>query len=101
MLSHKENRQAPTRRGLLKADFLRPAPQIASLMVQARPDHFSTLTPVLNAIDGVEVHASAENGRMVVTVEADTDQQLMEKIDRLQSQEHVITVSLVYHQIEA
>ncbi len=73
---------------------------IASLMVQARPEHMESLTPQLNAMDGVEVHASADTGRMVVTVEAVDDQHFMTLVSAIQDQQYVINAQLVYHQIE-
>ena len=91
-----------SRRNLLQGKFSGASSTgtIASLMVQARPEHMPTLTPVLNAISGVEVHASAPTGRMVVTVEADDDQHLLDLITAVQMTEHVINASLVYHQVE-
>lgn len=97
-----KNRSLP-RHVASRRDFLtaKSSPTtIASLMVQARPEHMSTLTPDLNAIEGVEVHASADTGRMVVTVEALNDQHFMELVDTVQNQKHVINAQLVYHQIE-
>jgi nitrate reductase NapD len=100
MLNNLKTNSSPSRRDVLKASFTSPTPHIASLMVQARPEHIPTLTPVLNSISGVEVHASADNGRMVVTVEADNDQHLLDLISAVETREHVIIASLVYHQIE-
>ena len=91
-------RHSPSRRDLLKAKFTRST--IASLMVQARPEHIPALTPELNAISGVEVHASSAAGRMVVTVEADDDQHLLDLITAIQMTERVINACLVYHQVE-
>lgn len=90
----------PSRRDLLKARFLKPAGQIAGLMIQARPEHIKALTPSLNAINGIEVHGTSDKGRMVVTVEAENDQHLLDLISAIERREHVITASLVYHQIE-
>ncbi len=48
-------------------------------------------------MDGIEVHATTDNGRLVVTVEADGDgsgADYLRSIDRL---EGVITTALVYH----
>jgi len=90
----------PSRRDLLKARLIRPSPQIASLMVQARPNHIPELTLELNALSGIEVHASSENGRVVVTVEAEDDQHLLDLISAIEAKDHVITASLVFHQIE-
>lgn len=87
-----------SRRGFLN---LKPSRSIiASLMVQARPENFSSVTPALNAMEGVEVHVSGETGRMVVTVEAENDQQFMDMVSDIQNQKHVINAQLVYHQIE-
>ena len=99
----KDQRQAmnnPSRRDLITARFSRPTGHIASLMVQARPEFMDELTPALNTIPGVEVHASEINGRMVVTVEADSDTHLLDTISNIERTDHVITASLVYHQIE-
>lgn len=100
MLNHLKSSHSPSRRDLLKANFSKPTPHIASLMVQARPEHIQSLTPELNKMAGVEVHASADNGRMVVTVEADNDQHLLDLITAIEMRDHVINASLVYHQIE-
>jgi len=90
----------PSRRNLLQARLSRPAYQIASLMVQARPEHMTALTAALNALPGVEVHGDNGQGRMVVSLEARDDQQLLDMISDIQNHDHVITASLVYHQIE-
>ncbi len=100
MIGDKDVPHTPSRRDLLKARVVRPAPQIASLMVQVRPEHIPALTPELNAIDGIEVHGSSGNGRMIVTIEAENDQQLLDLISTIEQWDHVITASLVYHQIE-
>lgn len=90
----------PSRRDLITGRFSRNTGPIASLMVQAWPEFIPELTPTLNAIPGVEVHASEANGRMVVTVEADSDAHLLDTISHIERTEHVVTASLVYHQIE-
>ena len=91
---------SPSRRDLLKANISTPTSHIASLVVQVRPEHIPAVTPKLDDIPSLEVHASANTGRMVVTIEADDDQHLMDLISAIQGQEHVINASLVYHQIE-
>ena len=95
----------PSRRALITAPFSKSGPlqsggHIASLMVQARPRHMAQLTPVLTAIPGVEVHGSNDQGRMIVTVEADDDGHFMHIISRIEGTENVVMASLVYHQIE-
>ncbi|NQV99114.1 MAG: chaperone NapD [Rhodospirillales bacterium] len=98
MKNRSVSRHVASRRDFLKA---KSSPSIiASLMVQARPEHIPALTPELNAIEGVEVHASADTGRMVLTIEAMDDQHFMGLFDAVQGQKHVINAQLVYHQIE-
>lgn len=92
--------QSQSRRDLLKAKISHSTSHIASLVVQVRPEHIPALTPQLDEMIGVEVHASANTGRMVVTIEADDDQHLLDLITAIQMQDHVINASLVYHQIE-
>ena len=96
----RQSTKTPSRRDLLSGRFSPDTSHIASLMVQAWPDHLSEVTPLLNAIPGVEVHASEANGRMVVTVESDSDARLLDAISSIERTEHVVTASLVYHQIE-
>ncbi len=98
MLNRPANGISASRRDFLKAKISRTT--IASLMIQARPEHMASLTPDLNAMEGVEVHASAVTGRMVVTVEARDDQHFMDLVSAIQDQKHVINAQLVYHQIE-
>jgi len=98
MKNHSTAQNVTSRRGFLK---LASTPKIiASLMVQARPEHFVTVIPALDAMQGVEVHASGETGRMVVTLEAIDDQQFMDMVSAIQNQKHIINAQLVYHQIE-
>ncbi len=89
-----------SRRDLLKANISHSTSHIASLVVQVRPEHIPALTPQLNEIAGVEVHASANTGRMVVTIEANDDQHLMDLFSAIERQDHVFNASLVYHLIE-
>ncbi|MBT4042497.1 MAG: chaperone NapD [Rhodospirillaceae bacterium] len=97
--------QNPSRRDLVTARFskseqIQPGGHVASLMVQARPLHMASLAPVLATIPGVEVHGSNDQGRMIVTVEADNDGHFMEIMARIEGTENVVMASLVYHQIE-
>ncbi len=90
----------PSRRDLITARFSRDSYHIASLLVQARPDQISDLTPQLGAISGVEVHNTDERGQMVLSVEASSDSRLLDAISDIERASGVITVSLAYHQSE-
>ena len=90
----------PSRRDLISARFTEQRFHIASLLVQARPEHIPGLTDTLNLLGGIEVHDSDARGKMILTVEAENDKSLMEAITHVEQTKGVITTSLVYHQIE-
>ncbi|NQU58376.1 MAG: chaperone NapD [Rhodospirillales bacterium] len=90
----------PSRRDLITARFSDQKYQIASLLVQARPENIPGLTIQLNTLTGIEVHDSDARGRMILTVEAENDYGLLGAITKVENTKGVITTSLVYHQIE-
>jgi nitrate reductase NapD len=51
---------------------------------------------VIAAIPGAEVHASALNGKLVVTLEATTTDEMMAKITGIQRMSGVLSAALVY-----
>ncbi len=89
----------PRRRDLLTARFSQASLQIASLMVQARPEKIDGLTPILNNLKGVEVHNTNNAGKMILSIEAASDRDLLARITEIEKADGVITASLVYHQI--
>ncbi len=90
----------PSRRDLITARFTEQRFQIASLLVQARPETIPELTVQLNTLEGIEVHDTDARGRMILTVEAENDSGLLGAITKVENTKGVITTSLVYHQIE-
>lgn len=69
---------------------------VCGVLVFARPERIKTVRKKLEKEDGVEVHAVTENGRLVVTVEKDDQQQTGELLNRIQTLDHVISASMVY-----
>nr|VFK25118.1 MAG: periplasmic nitrate reductase chaperone NapD [Candidatus Kentron sp. MB] len=70
---------------------------LCSILLQARPSHSTTIQSALKQLPGVELHATAPDGRMVVTVEGDDPQQFNRTVLRLGEIDGVIDASLVYH----
>lgn len=70
---------------------------ISSLVIHAAPDKAPLLQNDMAKLPGVEVHATTEDGRLVVTVE-DTEEQgnLSETVMKLQAMEGVLSLSLAY-----
>lgn len=88
-----------SRRALLTGRATR-APQIASLLVQARPERLASIAPEIARLDGAECHATDAPGRLIVTLEMDSDAGLVSAMSSIAEIDGVITASLVYHQIE-
>lgn len=73
---------------------------ISGLIVDVLPEHVAALRSELHRWPGVQVHASAPHGRLVVTVETETDTQTTDTFARIAAREGVLAVALAYHQIE-
>lgn len=73
---------------------------ISSLVVHARSEDAVAVRAELTRWPGVEVPAAAPDGRLVVTVEAASDDEAGATFDRIRTLAGVMSVSLVYHHFE-
>lgn len=69
---------------------------VCGVLVFTRPEHLKTVRKILEEEEGVEVHAATENGRLVVTVEKEDQQQTSDMLHRIQALDRVISASMVY-----
>lgn len=74
---------------------------ISSLIVSAKPEDGAQVQALLEATDGVEVHTVADDGRMIVTIEAESEQATLSTYQLIGQMPGVLAVSMVYHQIES
>lgn len=74
---------------------------ISSIIVHPGPGQAEAVRARLVAQSGVEVHAVGEDGRMIVTVETDSDGAMIEAFEAVNKTEGVLSASMVYHQAEA
>ena len=74
---------------------------ISSVIVGARPEGAQQVKQLLEAIDGVEVHTVAEDGRMIVTIESASEQDTVKTYEVISQQPGVLSVAMVYHQVES
>ena len=72
---------------------------IAGVVIHARPEKLAGVEAQLLGLPGVEIHATAEDGRMVVTVE-DEAPRLADTVMGLQDVDGVLSASLIYHHFE-
>jgi nitrate reductase NapD len=74
---------------------------ISSVIVHPRPDEVEAVRTRLVALSGIEIHAVADDGRMVVTIEADDDKAMADAFDALNATAGVMSAAMVYHQVDA
>ena len=74
---------------------------ITGLVVHAAPARLPAITAAIAAIPGAQVHASAPNGKIVVTLEASTSADMMSKVSDIQHTQGVFTAGLVYECVDS
>lgn len=72
---------------------------IVGVLVHARPALVQDVTTQLIKHNGVEVHATEDDGRMVVTVEGESSQ-VTDTIAHFTQISGVLSASLIYHHFE-
>ena len=78
-----------------------PGAEIASVLVQARPDRLDDVEAAIVAIAGCEVHARDPQGKLVVVIEAANAGALGATLTAIALLPSVFTASLVFHAIDA
>ncbi len=73
---------------------------ICGCLVHVAPDVAQTAQETMLGLDGVEIHASAEDGRVVVVVEDTPEKLASETIMDLHQIPGVISLTLTYHHFE-
>ena len=74
---------------------------ISSIIVHAKPARLSSVRGSLEQIPGVEVHAATDDGKLVVTIETDTDGETAGTFDRINTMDGVMSAAMVFHQFES
>jgi nitrate reductase NapD len=96
-MSEKQSTVARTRRSFLTGRIAEPAEHIASVLIQARPERLAEVESAVSSLPGVESHGASEAGKLIVTLETRSDAALVDRMNRIQTTDWVITASLVYH----
>lgn len=71
---------------------------VASFVAHAMALQLDAVKDEINRIDGSEVHAVSPEGKIVFTLEADTQQTIGQHIDHLKYHTGLLNLSPVYHQ---
>jgi periplasmic nitrate reductase NapD len=74
---------------------------ISSVIVHPRPGSADAVRARLAGLAGIEVHAVAEDGRMIVTIETESDGSMADTFEAINRTDDVMSASMVYHQTES
>mgnify|MGYP003555942243 CR=1 FL=1 len=74
---------------------------ISSVILGVLPANSAMVSTSLRELDGVEVHAIGEDGRMIVTIESGDEDNTSNIFEAMRQTPGVISASLVYHQYES
>jgi periplasmic nitrate reductase NapD len=87
---------------LLKADqvIAPPGGEIASILVQARPERLAEVETAIVALAGCEIHGRDPRGKLVVVIEAADAGALGSTLNTIALLPDVYTASLVFHAID-
>ena len=88
---------------LLKADQVvaPPGGEIASILVQARPERLASVETAIVGLAGCEIYGRDPKGKLVVVVDAPDAGALGTTLNTIALLPDVFTASLVFHAIDA
>jgi nitrate reductase NapD len=72
---------------------------IISMLLMSRPQHQFNIEALIREMPGCEIPGNDDKGRTIVVVEAETNKQLVQRMTQIQDLEHLVSSSLVFHQI--
>ena len=73
---------------------------VSSLVVLAQPAQRHQLAERIATLEGAEIHAVSEEGKLVVTLEGASQRPIMAAIDAISAMPGVLSASLIYHQFD-
>jgi periplasmic nitrate reductase NapD len=73
---------------------------ITSLVVHSTPRRLRRVAERIAAMPGAQVHATAPSGKLVVTLDADSSDEMSTRIGCLQRIDGVLSAALVYQHAE-
>jgi len=73
------------------------AAEIASILVQARPERLDAVARAIAVLPGTEIYSRSPQGKLVVVVEAEDVGVIGTVLNTISSMPHVLTAALVFH----
>lgn len=72
---------------------------IASLLVHCRPEQLPAVRANLSLLPGLELHQHSPQGKLVVVLETEHEQQILDTIEQIQNLPGVLNAVLIYHEL--
>lgn len=73
---------------------------ISGVLVKAYPQNLVTIEKALASMTGVEVHGNNDDGRIVITVEDVSANNISDTLVEIQAVPGVLSAAMIYHQFE-
>ena len=70
--------------------------EIASILVQARPEHLEAVVRAIEALPGAQIYTRDPKGKLVVVIEAADTGTIGATLNTISSMPHVLTAALVF-----
>lgn len=77
-----------------------PEGEIASILVQARPQHLDEVAATIAALEFCEIHGRDPKGKLVVVIDAPRAGAIGSTLNIIALLPHVYSASLVFHAID-
>jgi periplasmic nitrate reductase NapD len=74
---------------------------VSSLIVNAKDGQALAVQALLAQQAGVEIHAASPEGKLIVTIETESDRDTVAAYERISRTDGVLSAAMVYHQIES
>ena len=75
--------------------------EIASILVQARPERLAEVEAAIRALRGCEIHGRNPKGKLVVVIDRPRDGAIGDTLNRIAMTDGVLSAALVFHAINA
>ena len=76
------------------------AMHISSLLLRARPELIDDVVREIGTFPEAEVHTTDATGRIIVTLETDSEGVIVDTMNRMHAIDGVVSAALVYHAID-
>ncbi len=74
---------------------------ISSAIVYVKPGQDQALRTLLSQVQGVEVHISTDDGKMIITIESENDRSAVDTYEAIERMNGVLSVAMIFQQTES